>query len=168
MLPVPRNIQAAIDKGTRTATGRPGAKYWQNRADYSIQVHFDPRTRLVSGRESIVYTNSSPDTLRQLLFKLYPNLYKKGAARNQTVKAEDITDGVAVGNIAIEGQPVANAPKGANGTDMGLRTPSIAPGQTLHVSLEFAYTLNKTSHIRTGQVDSGAFFIAFLLPRIAV
>jgi hypothetical protein len=91
-LPVPRNIQAAIDKGTRTATGRPGPNYWQNRADYSIQVHFDPRTRLVSGRETIVYTNSSPDTLRQLLFKLYPNLYKKGAARNQAVKAEDLID----------------------------------------------------------------------------
>lgn len=167
-LPVPRNIQAAIDKGTRTATGAPGSKYWQNRADYSIQVHFDPRTRLVNGRESIVYTNSSPDTLRQLLFKLYPNLYKKGAARNQAVKAEDLTDGVAVSNIDIEGQPVSNAPKGANGTDMGLRTPAIAPGQALHVSLEFAYTLNKTSHIRTGQVDSGAFFIAYFFPRIAV
>ena len=52
-LPVPRNIQAAIDKGTRTADGRPGTNYWQNRADYSIQVHFYPRTRLVSGRETI-------------------------------------------------------------------------------------------------------------------
>jgi hypothetical protein len=167
-LPVPRNIQEAIDKGTRTASGRPGPDYWQNRADYSIQVHFDPVTRLVSGRESIAYSNNSRDTLRQLLFKLYPNLYKKGAARHQAVKPEDLTDGVAVSNIAIEGQPVAGAPKGSNGTDMGLRTPGVAPGQTLHVSLEFAYTLNKTSHIRTGQIDSGAFFIAYFFPRIAV
>jgi hypothetical protein len=167
-LPVPRNIQGAIDKGTRTANGRPGPNYWQNRADYSIQVHFDPRTRLVSGRETIAYSNNSRDTLRQLLFKLYPNLYKKGAARNSPVRAEDLTDGVAVSNVAIEGKPAENAPKGANGTDMGLRTPPIAPGQTLHVSLEFAYTLNKTSHIRTGQVDSGAFFIAYFFPRVAV
>jgi hypothetical protein len=167
-LPVPRNIQAAIDKGTRTASGRPGPAYWQNRADYSIQVHFDPQTRLVSGRESIAYSNNSRDTLRQLLFKLYPNVYKKGAARNQPVKPEDLTDGVAVSNIAIEGEQAADAPKGANGTDMGLRTPPVAPGQTLHVSLEFAYTLNKASHIRTGQVDSGAFFIAYFFPRIAV
>lgn len=167
-VPVPRNIQAAIDKGTRTAIGMPGPNYWQNRADYSIRVRFDPRTRWVSGQESIAYTNNSPDTLRQLLFKLYPNLYKKGAARNSAVKPEDLTDGVAVSNVAIEGQPVAGAPKGANGTDMGLRTPSITPGQTLHVSLDFAYTLNKTSHIRTGQVDSGAFFIAYFFPRVAV
>src|SRR6185312_17512042 len=109
-----------------------------------------------------------PDTLRQLLFKLYPNLYIKGAARNSAVKPDDLTDGVAVSNVAIEGQPVTGAPKGANGTDMGLRIPGIAPGQTLHVSLDFAYTLNKTSHIRTGQVDSGAFFIAYFFPRVAV
>jgi Peptidase family M1 domain len=167
-LPVPRNIQAAIDKGTRTATGRPGPHYWQNRADYSIQVHFDPRTRLVSGRETIAYSNNSPDSLRQLLFKLYPNLYKKGAARNSAIKPEDLTDGVEISNVAIEGQPMAGAPKGANGTDMGLRVQALGPGQTLHVSLAFSYTLNKTSHIRTGQVDSGAFFIAYFFPRVAV
>ena len=167
-LPVPRNIQAAIDKGTRTPTGEPGVHYWQNGADYSIQVRFDPRTRLVSGRESIVYRNNSPDTLRQLIFKLYPNLYKKGAARLQTVRPEDLTDGVSVSNIAIEGKSVTGAPKGASGTDMGLRVPVTGPGQVLHVSLEFAYTLNKTSHIRTGEIDSGAFFVAYFFPRIAV
>src|SRR5882757_4504846 len=103
-LPVPVNIRAAMDKGTRTASGQPGAGYWQNGADYSIQVRFDPVTRLVSGRETIVYSNNSPDTLRQLLFKLYPNLYKKGAARLQTVKPEDLTDGVSVTNLTIDGQ----------------------------------------------------------------
>src|ERR1700760_4158380 len=170
-LPVPRNIQTAIDKGTRTATGRPGAKYWQNRADYSIQVHFDPRTRLVSGRESIVYTNSSPDTLRQLLFKLYPNLYKKGAARMMPVRPEDLTDGVAVTNLVISGQPADAARngrrrRGADGTDMPVPIPMLTPGQHTKVTLDFAYTLNKTSHIRTGQIDSGASFIAYFFPRI--
>jgi hypothetical protein len=167
-LPVPRNIQSAIDKGTRTATGEPGAHYWQNGADYSIQVSFDPRTRLVSGKETITYRNNSPDTLRQLVFKLYPNLYKKGAARMMMVRADDLTDGVSVSNVAIEGKPAAGAPKGANGTDMGLRTPAIAPGQAVDLSLDFAYTLNKTSHIRTGEIDSGAFFLADFFTRIYV
>ena len=168
MLPVPRNIGSAVEKGTRTVTGQPGEHYWQNGADYSIRVRFDPQTRLVSGSETIVYRNNSPDTLRQLIFKLYPNLYKKGAQRLMAVRPEDLTDGVAVSNVAVEGKPVAGAPKGANGTDMGLRVPAIAPGQGLHVSLDFSYTLNKTSHIRTGQVDSGAFFIAYFFPRVAV
>src|SRR5580704_9248280 len=64
-LPIPRNVREAIDKGTRTTTGKPGAHYWQNKADYTIRVTFDPQTRLVSGHETIVYSNNSPDTLKQ-------------------------------------------------------------------------------------------------------
>jgi len=172
-LPVPLNIRQAFDKGTRTAAGEPGSHYWQNRADYSIQVNFDPATRLVSGSESIVYSNNSPDTLRQLLFKLYPNLYKKGAERMMTIRPEDVTDGVSVTNLAIDGQTPAEKATGgrkrsAEGTDMPVRIPALGPGQSLRVTLDFAYTLNKTSHIRTGEVDSGAFFIAYFFPRIAV
>jgi hypothetical protein len=172
-LPVPLNIRQAFDKGTRTATGEPGPQYWQNRADYSIQVNFDPATRLVSGSESIVYSNNSPDTLRQLLFKLYPNLYKKGAERMMTIRPEDVTDGVSVTHLAIDGQTPAEKAAGgrkrsAEGTDMPVRIAPLGPGQSLRVSLDFAYTLNKTSHIRTGEVDSGAYFIAYFFPRIAV
>jgi hypothetical protein len=166
-LPVPLNIRTAINKGTRTATGQPGAKYWQNHADYSIQVRFDPQTRVVSGTESIVYTNNSPDTLRQLLFKLYPNLYKKTASRLQGVRMEDLTDGVTVSNLVVDGT-AGTFPSSAPGTDASIRVPPTGPGKGLKVSLAFSYTLNKTSHIRTGQVDSGAFFIAYFFPRIAV
>ena len=172
-LPVPLNIRQAFDKGTRTAAGEPGPHYWQNRADYSIQVNFDPATRLVSGSESIDYSNNSPDTLRQLLFKLYPNLYKKGAERMMTIRPEDVTDGVSVTNLVIDGQTLAEKAaagrkRSAEGTDMPVRIAALGPGQSLHVSLDFAYTLSKTSHIRTGEVDSGAYFIAYFFPRIAV
>jgi len=165
-LPIPLNIRSAIDKGTRTTAGQPGAHYWQNKADYSIRVKFDPQTRLVSGHETIAYSNDSPDTLRQLLFKLYPNLYKKGAERLQAIKEEDLTDGVSLTNMTIDGQskPARSVP----GTDMGVPTTAIAPGKTTQVALDFAYTLNKGSHIRTGAIDSGAFFIAYFFPRIAV
>lgn len=172
-LPVPLNIRQAIDKGTRTLTGQPGPHYWQNHADYSIRVHFDPATRLVSGSESIVYNNNSPDTLRQLVFKLYPNLYKKGVARMMPVRAEDLTDGVAITNLVIAGQPAETARtnrrhRDADGTDLLVPIPELAPGRSTTVSLDFSYTLNKTSHIRTGQIDSGAFFVAYFFPRIAV
>ncbi len=172
-LPIPLNIRQAIDKRTRSISGQPGLRYWQNHADYTIRVHFDPSTRLVSGSESIVYNNNSPDTLRQLLFKLYPNLYKKGATRMMPVRPEDLTDGVAISNMVIGGQAAdANRNnrrrRGADGTDLAVPIPMLAPGQSTTVSLDFAYTLNKTSHIRTGQIDSGAFFIAYFFPRIAV
>jgi Peptidase family M1 domain len=173
MLPVPLNIRQAIDKGSRTITGQPGPHYWQNHADYSIHVRFDPATRLVSGSETIVYSNNSPDTLRQLLFKLYPNLYKKGGVRMMPIRSEDLTEGVTVSNLIVGGQAAAAANngrrrRGAEGTEMPVSIPLLTPGQSATVSLDFSYTLNKTSHIRTGQIDSGAFFIAYFFPRIAV
>jgi hypothetical protein len=76
-LPVPLNIQATYNKGTRSPTGNPGKNYWQNRADYSIKVNFDPQSRLLDGTVAIDYTNNSPDTLKQIWFKLYPNLFRK-------------------------------------------------------------------------------------------
>jgi hypothetical protein len=172
-LPVPLNIRQAIDKGSRTLSGEPGPHYWQNRAEYTIRVNFDPQSRLVSGSESIAYTNNSPDTLRTLIFKLYPNLYKRGAERMMPVRPEDLTDGVSVTNLAIEGRPHTDDAhprrrRSAEGTNMSVDIPPLGAGQTLHASLDFSYPLNKTSHIRTGQVDSSAFFIAYFFPRIAV
>jgi hypothetical protein len=167
MLPVPLNIQRAIDRGSRSVEGVPGKNYWQNRADYTIHVKFNPDSRLLSGTEEIVYFNRSPDTLRQLVFKLYPNFYQKGAARSEAVKPADLMEGVSLSNLMINQQShqVQNIPEGTN-----WRVPfsRILPGDSLKVSLDFSYTLNMGSHQRTGAVDSNAFFIAYFFPRIAV
>ena len=77
-LPVARNYQYAFDKNTRSLNGKPGVKYWQNTADYNIDVSFSPATRVIAGTETIIYSNNSPDTLNHVWFKLYPNFYKKG------------------------------------------------------------------------------------------
>ena len=50
---IPRNIEAAYQKGTRSADGRPGKNYWQNTAAYRLDIHFDPSTRLLSGTADI-------------------------------------------------------------------------------------------------------------------
>jgi hypothetical protein len=166
-LPVPLNIEQAIRKGSRTNEGVPGKNYWQNGADYVIRVNYAPDTRLLSGTETIVYYNHSPDTLKQLLFKLYPNFYQKGAARADAVKAADLMEGVSLSNLTINQLPhaVQNIPEGTN-----WRVPitRLLPGDSLKVSLDFSYTLNMGSHQRTGAIDSSAFFIAYFFPRIAV
>jgi hypothetical protein len=173
-LPLPWNIQQAVLKGTRTVTGEPGPRYWQNKADYHIKVSFDPATRLVSGSETITYTNNSPDTLRRLLFKLYPNLYKRGVQRLMDVSPEDLTDGVEVSDVRVNGEAPTQGNNGrrrranVEGTNMPLGIPALLPGGQTTVTLSFSYTLNKGSHIRTGQVDSGSYFIAYFFPRIAV
>jgi len=167
-LPVPLNIRATYAKGTRSVTGEPGKNYWQNRADYDIRINFDPHNRLLSGTVSIEYTNNSPDTLKEIDFKLYPNLYKKGSIRNMPVSPADINDGVQIKRVSINKQPQDEKQWVIDGTNMTVKTSAILPRQTVHFDIAYSYILNKTSHIRTGQVDSGAFFIAYFFPRIAV
>lgn len=167
-LPVPVNLQATYTKGTRTTGGAPGKNYWQNTADYTIAVNFDPSTRNLEGVVSVDYTNNSPDTLNELTLKLYPNIYKKEAIRNMPVSAADLTDGVKISKLAIDKKDQEASNWRIEGTNMSLKTAGILPKQKIHLDITYAYTLNKTSHIRTGQVDSGAFFIAYFFPRIAV
>ena len=168
-LPVPRDVQALYAKGTRQADGRPGLTYWQNTADYALQVAFDPVTRLVAGTATISYRNNSPDSLRQLWFKLYPNLYQTGAPRNHVIQPEDVGEGVTIEQMSLNGRTVGNRKLVADGTNMPvpLYRP-LGPGQTLRVVARYHYTLNKTSHQRTGEVTSGAAFVAYFFPRIAV
>lgn len=167
-LPVARNYQKAYDKNTRTADGKPGANYWQNRATYNIDVSFDPATRIISGSEEIIYINNSPDTLNQVWFKLYPNLYKKGSPRDMEVDANDLTDGVKIDSFAVDGKSQNTDAMRISGTNMRIRITSLLPGKQMKFDVHFSYTLNKTSHIRTGMVDDSSAFIAYFFPRIAV
>lgn len=167
-LPIALDLQKTYIKGTRTRTGEPGKKYWQNHADYLIKVNFDPQSRLLSGTVDIDYFNNSPDTLKTILFKLYPNLYKKGFSRNSTIAAEDESDGVQIQSISINQQSQDMKKVHTDGTNMSVKVTPIAPSQKAHLTVAYSYTLNKGSHTRTGQVDSGAFFIAYFFPRVAV
>ena len=47
----------------RSASGEPGPKYWQNRADYKIACSLDTVNHKVSGEVEITYTNNSSDNL---------------------------------------------------------------------------------------------------------
>lgn len=58
----------------RSANGAPGTEYWQNRADYAIQVKFDTLTKAISGKVLITYTNNSPDRLSNLWLQLVQNI----------------------------------------------------------------------------------------------
>jgi hypothetical protein len=167
-LPVPVNIQATYNKGTRSTIGAPGKNYWQNHADYNLTISFNPQTRVLEGIDEIDYTNNSPDTLKQIWFKLYPNLYQKGAPRTSTIKPGDITDGVKISKIEIDHGSLDTNKLIINNTNMIVANELVLPKQKKHFTIHYSYTLNKTSHVRTGQVDTGAFFIAYFFPRIAV
>jgi Peptidase family M1 domain len=167
-LPTPTNFNKLYSQGTRQLSGAPGKNYWQNLGNYDIAIRFDPITRIITGTETIVYTNNSPDELKQIWFKLYPNLYKKGSQRLMTVEPEDVTDGMTITQLEMDGQLVAPNKYPISGTNMVVQQKSVAAGAQVKFVIEFTYQLNKGSHIRTGEVDEGAHFIAYFFPRIAV
>src|SRR5881396_1446880 len=71
----------------REGSGAPGPRYWQQRADYVIRAALDTAAHTISGRETIRYTNNSPDTLRYLWLQVDQNIYRtdsRGAAINPT------------------------------------------------------------------------------------
>lgn len=58
----------------RTASGAPGQKYWQQQADYEIDVELDDALQKIIGSEKITYTNRSPDSLSYLWLQLDTNI----------------------------------------------------------------------------------------------
>jgi hypothetical protein len=168
LLPTPRNIQATYDKGTRSITGKPGKSYWQNTANYDINISFDPATRLIGGTVSIDYTNNSPDTLKQIVFKLYPNLYKKGSPRQSKLSPDDLTDGMIIDSLWINNAPVPASRMSIDATNAFIRGQSVLPEQKIQFRIAYHYTLNKRYHVRTGEIEPGAAFIAYFFPRVAV
>ena len=61
----------------RNAAGEPGHEYWQQQADYDIEVKLDEDARRLSATETITYKNNSPDTLRYLWLQLDQNKFKR-------------------------------------------------------------------------------------------
>ncbi len=63
----------------RTASGAPGHQYWQQKADYDIQIELDDQKHRIDGTETITYTNNSPDELSYLWLQLDQNVRAKDA-----------------------------------------------------------------------------------------
>jgi len=61
----------------RTASGAPGHMYWQQQADYKIDVKLDDETQRIYGEETITYHNNSPDPLSYIWVQLDQNMRAK-------------------------------------------------------------------------------------------
>lgn len=61
----------------RTASGAPGPDYWQQQADYIMDIELDDNTQRVYGEETITYYNLSPNTLKYLWIQLDQNMRAK-------------------------------------------------------------------------------------------
>jgi hypothetical protein len=69
----------------RSGSGAPGSEYWQQRADYVIDVEVNDKTQELTGHETITYHNNAPENLRYLWLQLDQNIF---APENLTSKTE--------------------------------------------------------------------------------
>ena len=93
----------------RSASGEPGPKYWQNRADYRINCTLDTGTHRISGEVEIAYTNNSPDNLKFLWLQLDQNIYKADSRASATTTEtggrwanEGFTQGDLIKSVTVE------------------------------------------------------------------
>ena len=66
--------------------------YWQQHADYKMDVTMDVKNYEYKGKQELVYTNNSPDTLRKVYYHLYNNAFQPGSemdARIQSIRDPD-------------------------------------------------------------------------------
>ena len=155
---IPRNVQKALNNRTRSLDGRPGINYWQNGANYNIDIEFDPKVRLVKGKERIIYFNNSPDTLNEITVHLFPNFFKKGNPRDFAINYEDESDGVVIEKISYNGTKMdigLNSKFIENrGTNLKLKlTSPLLPKSNTEIAIDWNYILNKGSNVRTGTID---------------
>ena len=68
----------------RTGSGAPGPNYWQQRADYVINVELDDNTQKLTGSETITYYNNAPEPLTFLWLQIDQNLLAEQSIANQT------------------------------------------------------------------------------------
>ena len=164
---MPRNIKKAYENGTRSKDGKPGANYWQNRGKYNMEISVDPKTRLVSGTETIIYENNSKDTLRNLVIRFVNNLHKPSSPRGSEVSNDFLSDGLTITSLKVENEVYKEDAKnwGTVG-NVKLQKP-ILPNSKTTINIQWNYPLSKESG-REGQIDETTFFVAYSYPRVSV
>ena len=172
---------------TRSASGQPGAKYWQNRADYSIATTLNDKTNEISGTETLTYTNNSPDKLPFLWLNVDQNLFKKGSRGNSVIpvkgsrngaKGQDFDGGFifkSVKVIANVGGKVteSDAKYIVSDTRMQIQLPSELAGNGAKIQIKFNFSFISPEYgsDRMGILDTKngkLFTVAQWYPRMCV
>ena len=140
----------------RTASGAPGADYWQQQVDYKMKIRLDDEIQKIHGEEIITYHNNSPDVLYYLWIQLDQNIFSKD---NNTAKVEQmkISDQMQTNDLidlypwfdgGFKLDKVLDAagkdlPYIVNQTMMRIDLPKpIQPGQTYAFQINWNYNIN--------------------------
>jgi hypothetical protein len=173
-LPVTKNYLKAIKNETRTINGLPGKKYWTNFSNYKMEVEIIPQTKTLMGSAIVTYYNNSPDTLKELNFKLIQNVHVPTASRNDVVDMGFFTKGMQLDTFKINNEQVEWNNEEVNASDnptnnlVALKNP-LLPAASLTINMVWHYEINQSiADAREGLLDTTSFFIAYWYPRISV
>lgn len=158
MLPTPNEY--------RTGSGAPGPKYWQQQADYNINVEINDDTHVLTGSETIVYVNNSPDVLKYLWLQLDQNILSEGNMTDKT-KTNSVQDSVTTMQMQQRLDLYANYKGGyniksvkvgstdlkyfVNNTMMRVDLPQpLKPGEKYSFNVEWSYAIS--NRLNEGEV----------------
>ncbi|WP_211359422.1 M1 family metallopeptidase [Fodinibius salinus] len=171
---IPSSFFKAIDKNTRTMSGKPGADYWTQRAHYDIDTELIPDDTLLKGSGTITYYNNSPDTLNKLVMELAQNLHKEGVPR---LSNQEITGGVNLHYIAVSGDTLsqiqsrkASSGYTVNGTLLNiLPGQSVSPGDSVKINIGWDFKIpQRGASGRMGYNKDNLFYIGYWYPQMRV
>ena len=175
----------------RTASGAPGPAYYQQQADYKMDVELDDKNSRLSGSETITYYNNSPDSLEYLWVQLDQNQAAKNS-QSPLAESEKIEQVLPVEKFADEylkqglergfnieyvkdakGNPLSYS---VNQTMMRINLPvPMKPGTSLSFSIKWWYNINnyqkgggRSGYELFEKEGNKLYVIAQFFPRMAV
>ncbi len=173
----------------RTASGAPGHGYYQQKADYEIDIKIDDEKQILSGSETITYSNNSPDPLEYIWLQLDQNRRAKNSETykiststlGNNVKFEDLAgmhhefDG-GFKLEAVTDSKGKKLPYTVNHTMMRIDLPStLKSGESFSFSVKWWYNINDREKMggRSGMEyfpaeDNYLYTLAQFFPRMAV
>jgi hypothetical protein len=174
----------------RTASGAPGHAYYQNTADYVMNVELNEDTKVISGFETITYTNNSPDVLEYLWVQLDQNVRaadspskERNSSRISPIETprslisdytkKDFEGGFNIEEVTKDGKPL---PHYINQTMMRVDMPeNLKPGESFTFSIKWNYNINdriadggRSGYEYFEKDGNTMFIIAQFFPRMAV
>ncbi len=175
----------------RTASGTPGKDYWQQQADYEMEVELDDQKQRITGKETITYFNNSPDQLTYLWVQLDQNMRANDSKTPlvTNTKMNSVVSGKQLATMIedydYDGGFKITAVKGSNGktlkytinqTMMRVELPvTMNTGDQFSFDIEWWYNLNdrmsdggRSGYEYFPQDDNYVYTIAQFFPRMAV
>lgn len=180
---IPPGFYEAAENGTRSFSGAPGDKYWQQKSDYDIDVKILTGQKKLTGSGTITYYNNSPDVLRKIFLELSQNLHQESVPRNEQA---EITGGINITKLSYNGQEIeldkerdrsgffinGELVKGyaINGTLMEI-APSerLQPDESATIYLEWSFDIpQQGAGARMGYSDDNLIYMAYWYPKVRV